>query len=100
MRSQYDPRTRRITLAPSASLYTQFHELAHQEQHEKQTYAYIAWCLFCRVRLIRHVVTFWIELDAYRRAKVKMIKLGIWNDEACQEAKNNLISYATLKEPV
>lgn len=98
MTSFYDPRTRAIHLEPCASLYARFHELAHKEQHEKGAVCFYAWLVLRYFRVVGYLSILWIELDAYLRARRVMLTLGLWNDRACQEAKNNLISYARNKE--
>jgi hypothetical protein len=96
--NRYDTRTRRIYLAPDATLYARFHELAHKEQHEKMVPAFVAWSIFYRIRLVSYFVTLWIEWDANRRTRLVMERLGLWTDEACKEGEKNLMSYAMRKE--
>jgi len=98
MRSSYDPRTGEIHCSPGASLYARFHELAHKDQHENGAACYYAWLALRYFRVVGYLSILWIELDAILRARRVMLTLGLWNDRACQEAKNNLISYARMKE--
>jgi len=97
-RSLYVPATRTIVLSPDASLYSKFHELAHKEQHDKMVPAFVAWSIFYRVRVLNYFVTLWVEWDAHRRARRDMEKLGVWSEQAGQEGRNNLMSYAMRKE--
>jgi hypothetical protein len=97
-RSLYDPRTREIKMSPGASLYSRFHELAHKEQHDTMAPVYLAWAIFRQIRFVDWFVTLCIEYDAHRRARRVMQRLEVWSDEACQEGRNNLISYAMRKE--
>lgn len=95
----YDPRTRRIYLRPDASLYSQFHEMAHKEQHERGLAVFWTWFYLRRIRLIGYLVTIWIEFDAYRRARRAMQRIGVWSDEYQNEARKGLMSYVTRKAP-
>jgi hypothetical protein len=97
VRNHYNPATREIVLAPSASLYSRFHELAHKDQHESNSTVYIAWVILRRARAINYFVTLWIEFDAYRRTRRVMRRLGLWSDEVRQEARSYLRAYALRK---
>lgn len=98
--SHYDPRTRTIVLAPDDCLYVRFHELAHKEQHETRTVAFVAWAKFRSLRVVGYLLILWLEIDAYRRARRAMEELGCWNDEARESARKSLMSYVTKREPV
>lgn len=93
MTSTYHPSTRQIHHAAGASLYARFHELAHAEQHERMTWLFIIWALGHKIPGVRHVVTVLIELDAHRRARVVMQRLGVWTPEAETEGRLSLRSY-------
>jgi Zn-dependent membrane protease YugP len=45
------------------------------------------------LRLVGWVVTVWIEFDAYRRARVRLERLGHWTADAEKEARRMLMSY-------
>lgn len=94
--SNYNPKTRRINLAPDASLYCRFHELAHKEQHESAKWRI---CFAARfVRGFNWIITLLIEYNAYRRARRVMERIGIWSAEAEIEARDALRAYITRKE--
>src|SRR6266404_8348783 len=98
MKCFYDPETRQIVLTPDATLWARFHELAHKEQHDKMAFVFRAWTVMRYFRILNYFADLWIELDAHFRAKRVMQVLGVWSDEACQEGRNNLMSYAMRKE--
>lgn len=98
LRSHYSPRDRKIVLTPSASLYARFHEEAHREQHETNAVCFQFWAHLWFFPLIGRLVTLWIEIDADRRARRVMHKLGVWTVEAEKEARANLMSYFKRKE--
>jgi hypothetical protein len=98
MESWYDPETRTVSIAPNAPLYIRFHEEAHKEQHESGAVCFWLWVRLCRVRVVRYFVSLWVEFDAHRRARKAMERLGLWNQEACNLGRKNLMSYVTLKE--
>lgn len=94
--SQYDPNTDTITLRLGASLYERFHEQAHQDQYKSAIWRFL---IHARgLRFVNYLVTLWIEYDALRRARTVMEKLGIWTDDAEQEARRMFFSYVRRKE--
>ena len=99
MRNEYDPRTRSITLRPDASLYAYFHELAHKEQHDTGAIAFELWCRLKRLRVLGHLLLLWVELDALRRARRALRRMGCWTDEAKSEAYRGFMSYIRQEEP-
>lgn len=99
MTNHYDARTRQIHLRPDATLYTRFHELAHKEQHETKYCVFMAWLRFGGLRLVDYFLGLWLEIDAYRRARRVMEKLGCWNDEARQRARKCLMNHIRRREP-
>jgi hypothetical protein len=98
MKSYYQPSTRKIILAPDATAYAKFHELAHKEQHDTMALVFRAWFILRWFKVTNYFATLWIEWDAHCRARAAMMKLGLWNDEARQEGRSNLKSYAMCKE--
>lgn len=98
MFNHYNPSTGKVALRSDASLYACFHELAHKEQHETLALPYIFWCGLRKLRLVGWLVTVWIEFDAYRRARVRLKRLGHWTDEAEKEARRMLMSYIVKRE--
>jgi hypothetical protein len=97
MNSHYSPVTRQIHLQPCETLYGRFHELAHKEQHEKNTLVFRAWVVGRWIRGVQWIVTVWIEFDAHQRARRAMEKLGLWNDAAKKEGWLNLKTYLTQR---
>jgi hypothetical protein len=91
----YYPLTKQIVLRPDASLYARFHEEAHRQQHLSAPRLFIVVCVLRGIRVVSYFATLAVEYDAYRRARRVMRRLGLWSEEACQEAKNCLISYVT-----
>lgn len=100
IRDHYDPNTRTIVLSPDAALYTRFHELAHKEQHETGAAVFVAYAKLRSLRVVGYFVILWLEIDAYRRARRAMEKLGCWDDEARERARKDLMSYVMKREPV
>jgi hypothetical protein len=98
MQSHYSPRDGKIVMAPGASLYARFHEEAHREQHETGATCFWIWRFAWFWPVVGRVVTLWIEIDADRRARKVMHKLGVWTVEAEKEARANLMSYFKRKE--
>ncbi len=99
LKNYYDPKTRKVHLAPNATLFSAFHEYAHAEQHEKRTMLFCLWLVLHNLRVLGYVVTVLIEWDANRRAQNAMIANGIWTDEACEQAWEGLKSYLLGRNP-
>jgi hypothetical protein len=97
-RHYYSPRQRKIVVGADATLYVRFHEEAHREQHE--TVPFFFWlCVYARpLPFAGRYINLLLELDADRRARRIMRKLGIWSAEADRESRENLRSYFTRKE--
>lgn len=98
MTSNYDIRTRKVTIAGSASLYERFHEEAHAEQDRESCLPFLVWLHLRQIRLLGYFVTLWVEFDAMRRARRALQKLGLWDQAAAREAKLCLMSYTRRKE--
>jgi hypothetical protein len=87
LRSHYSPRDHKIVLRPDASLYARFHEEAHREQHETSAIVFHFWAHLWFWPVLGRLVTLWIEIDADRRARRVMQKLGVWSVEAAKESR-------------
>lgn len=98
LQSHYSPRDRKVILAPGASLYSRFHEEAHREQHEQNAFVFWFWARAWFLPLIGRIAVIIIEIDADRRARRVMHKLGVWTAAAEKEARENITSYFTRKE--
>lgn len=91
--SHYDPKTGEINLAPDASLYCKFHEIAHKQQHLARTWPYIFWRVGSCIPGLKYLATLLIEFDALRRARRTMRFLKIWNASHQREASHMFRSY-------
>lgn len=94
--SRYEPSTDAVHLAPGASLYCRFHEEAHREQCKTRRWRFVA--NLRDFRLVNYLATLWIEYDALRRARAVMEKLGVWTEDAEQEARRSFYSYVRRNE--
>lgn len=94
----YDPRTDEITLDPDASLYVRLHELAHQEQYRNKSWVFRVVLVLRCIRGLNYLATLWIEFDALRRARSVMQTMGVWTDDAEQEARRSFYTYVRRKE--
>lgn len=98
MTNHYDPLTRQIHLRPDATLYSMFHEEAHKDQHETKHRVFMAWLRYRGLRGIGYFLLLWLEIDAYRRARIRLEALGCWDDAARREARKSLLTYFTMRE--
>lgn len=93
----YNTKTDEVRVAPDASLYCRFHELAHRDQWKNSR----LWRGLIRLTTVpraKYLATLVVEYDALRRARRVMRKLGIWTPEASNEAGVMFNSYVK-KEP-
>ncbi len=97
-RNYYDPETRRVHLAPDASLYERFHELAHAAQHASGSLAFRAWLRLRWYIVVGYLSIIWLEYDAYWRTRRVLQRLGAWNDDCENEARQGLRSYRKRQE--
>jgi hypothetical protein len=97
-RNYYSPRLRKVVVAADATLYVRFHEEAHREQHE--TAPVFFWlCIYASLLpRVGHYINILFELDADRRARRIMRKLGLWTSDADRQSRENLMSYFNRKE--
>jgi hypothetical protein len=96
--SHYDPRTGQIFLQHDSTLYQRYHEEGHKELHVKHPSIFRLLYDLRRYVLVGYLATLFLEIDADRRARRVMHRLGVWTSEAEKEARSNLMSYFKRKE--
>lgn len=89
----YDPATGGNNLPETASIYSKFHELAHGDQHRNSPVMFIIMISLSNLWVIGYFITLWIEFDAMRRAKRKMMSFQLWDRARSQEAWRQYRTY-------
>jgi hypothetical protein len=89
--AQYNPYT--LALTRGATVYGEFHEWAHVEQHARRT---LCWCALERLRsvpVLGRLALLVVEIEAASIAREEMRACGVWCAGDAGEAWRGVMSY-------